>query len=256
MLSALNLVFSTASIGQEDHYMKSIFIFLVSLFAATSTFANRGEGLLSFTVAGNSQIRIIVDNRQYDDNQKSIAVAAGNHTIKVYRVRGNMGRGRKGLGSHDLLYSATLYIKPRYHVDVMVNRFGRALVDESPINGRGYVDYDDDRDYNWNDRYDDDDIRRPMSNSDFGTFRETLRRQPFETTRLAMAKQTIERNGVTTGMVGQLLELFSFDNNKLELAKFAYRYTTDKRNYYQLYDSFAYSRSREDLDEYIRNYRD
>ena len=52
--------------------------------------------------------------------------------------------------------------------------------------------------------------------------------------------------------VKEILNLFDFETTKLEVAKFAYGYTYDKGNYYQLNDAFNFESSIDDLNNYIK----
>jgi len=45
----------------------------------------------------------------------------------------------------------------------------------------------------------------------------------------------------------------SFDNNKLELAKYAYDYTADKGNYFVIYAVFTFDSYKKELENYIKN---
>jgi hypothetical protein len=47
--------------------------------------------------------------------------------------------------------------------------------------------------------------------------------------------------------------LFTFENNRLDIAKYAYGKTVDKRNYSVVNDAFTFN-SKEKLDQYIREY--
>jgi hypothetical protein len=49
--------------------------------------------------------------------------------------------------------------------------------------------------------------------------------------------------------------LFTFENNRLEVAKYAYRKTADKQNYYQLNDALTFSSTKEELARFIRESR-
>lgn len=53
--------------------------------------------------------------------------------------------------------------------------------------------------------------------------------------------------------VKELLALFSYEDSKLELAKYAYDYTVDKGNYFMVNEAFSYSSSKESLMDYIKN---
>ncbi|MGE5520059.1 MAG: DUF4476 domain-containing protein, partial [Candidatus Dadabacteria bacterium] len=67
-------------------------------------------------------------------------------------------------------------------------------------------------------------------------------------------KDAVQSNYFTTYQVGQLLQIFSSESDRLELAKLAYRNTVDQQNYRQLYSQFSYQ-SQNELDQYIRSYR-
>lgn len=66
----------------------------------------------------------------------------------------------------------------------------------------------------------------------------------------------LPNNRVTSAQVKELIQLMSFENNKLEMAKFAYRYTTDRGSYFIVNDTFSFSYSKTELVQYILTYRD
>jgi hypothetical protein len=45
--------------------------------------------------------------------------------------------------------------------------------------------------------------------------------------------------------------LFTFENNRLDFAKFAYAYTFDTGNYYLVNDAFTFETSIDELNAYI-----
>ena len=48
--------------------------------------------------------------------------------------------------------------------------------------------------------------------------------------------------------------LFTYEDTRLELAKYAYGYTYDIGNFYKLNDAFTYESSIEELNEYIQGF--
>ena len=70
-----------------------------------------------------------------------------------------------------------------------------------------------------------------------------------------VAKQVVANNKFYSSQVKELVQLFSFDDAKLELAKFAYARTFDRNNYFILYDVFAFRRSKEELINYTQQNR-
>jgi hypothetical protein len=185
----------------------------------------------------------------------------------------------------ETLYNTRVYLKEGYHFDILVNRFGKVLADERRIdvNDDWYTDEDDDyyddrnddrindrnndRDRDWednrNDRNNDDRYDRnnrnsqydEMSDANFNQAKETLRKEWFENTRVSTAKQIIDRNYFTSRQVKDLMLLFTFENNRLDIAKYAYSKTVDKGNYFIVNDAFTYSNNKEELNRFIREQR-
>ena len=73
--------------------------------------------------------------------------------------------------------------------------------------------------------------------------------------KLKSASQIVKTNNLSTAQVEQILLLFSFENNKLDIAKQAYANTVDKGNYSMLFDVFSFSSSKTELQRYIQRYR-
>lgn len=78
---------------------------------------------------------------------------------------------------------------------------------------------------------------------------------PFDGQKLRMAKREIAEHGVNSSQVAQLADLMAFESNKLDLAKFAYRFTTDPYNYHYVYNVFTFRSSVKDLERFIRRHR-
>lgn len=59
-------------------------------------------------------------------------------------------------------------------------------------------------------------------------------------------------NYFSTAQARQLIQLISFENNRLQLAKLSYRTITDRYNFSQLYDLLNSQASRDELDAYVK----
>lgn len=96
--------------------------------------------------------------------------------------------------------------------------------------------------------------RAAMNDADFNQLVQHIRSQWFG--KFNTAKQTVSNASYyfSTYQVRQVLQIFSSESDKLELAKLAYRQTVDPNNYRQLYDLFSYNGQTE-LDNYIRSFR-
>jgi hypothetical protein len=250
--------------------MKNIFTLLLAT-VSVSAFAYDG-GKLTITVPSSKNIQIYVDGRIYQNNNNNTIVLnnikSGNHTTTIYKNNrngngyGNNGRDNRRNNNNrydqrDVLYNSNVYVRPSYHVDVMINRFGKALVDERAINNNYENDDDDWYDngygnggYN-NDGYNNDD-RQAMSDYEFNQVLQKIRNQWIG--KLSTARDEMNNHYFTTSQVRQVLQLFSSENDKLELAKLSYKNVVDRQNFRQLYDLFS-SRSQEELTRYTRDFR-
>ena len=272
--------------------MKTIFTLLLSSIFSIASFAYDGTRL-TVTSAGNSKMFVEVDGRRYDLDDHTVTISnirPGVHTVRVLREV----KKKKGWNidiwskKEDIIYSIKATLKNGYHFDIMVNRFGKVMIDERRIDqvddwyddeddyedrdidqddnrnypGRDEREYDNDCDDRndrdtRNDRDDDggydDNYNRAISVADFNQAKETIRKEWFENTRLTTAKQVIDRNFFTSQQVRELMLLFSFENNRLDIAKYAYGKAVDKRNYDVVNDAFTFN-SKEKLDQYIREF--
>lgn len=92
----------------------------------------------------------------------------------------------------------------------------------------------------------------PMSSPNFNEAKNTISKSSFDDTKLSTAKSIVSNNCLTTDQVVAICNLFSFEENKLTFAKYAYVYTTDPKNYFKVNNVFSFSSNKEELNEYIQ----
>jgi len=190
--------------------MRKIFTLFILLFCTLFSFAYANESRLSISYLSTSNYSIMVDGRfqaNISNGQEDFfrMVQPGYHSIKIYR---------QGIGYYNqrLVYQTRIFIRPNLHVDIVVNRFGKALIDERPI---GFTDiYDENCDIPFNGQHSGA-YRQAMNNRDYESLQQTIRNETFEDTRLQISRVAISRQYVTTSQVKGLMELFSFEQNKL-----------------------------------------
>jgi len=91
-----------------------------------------------------------------------------------------------------------------------------------------------------------------VGSDEFGQIKESISKESFNSTKLTLAKQIIRsKQCFSTWQVTEIVKLFSFDDTRLEIAKFAFDFTIDRENYYRVADAFAFSKSKEDLMEFL-----
>jgi len=95
----------------------------------------------------------------------------------------------------------------------------------------------------------------PMENTDFQMAKRSIASKDFSDSKLMVAKQVLDANCLLTTQVYEIVSLFDFEEDKLEIAKYAYGSTLDVGNYFRINDAFDFESSIEELDEYIIGYR-
>jgi hypothetical protein len=231
--------------------MKKISTLLFSSLFSFSLLAYDGSRLSVSTVSNNTEFKIEIDGRKIIMQDNSIVlgnIAEGSHSVRIYkdsRKKGN-GFGKKA----EIIYAGSVFVKRGFHTDITVNRFGKVFIDESRIDRTGgyeqYEEYDEE-DGGWNNGY-----GNVLSNRDFDLVKEQIRKEWFETNRLISTKVIIDKSNFTTQQVKELMLLFTFENNRLEVAKYTYRKTVDKQNYYLLDDALIFKSTKDELARFIR----
>jgi hypothetical protein len=92
---------------------------------------------------------------------------------------------------------------------------------------------------------------KSMKDKDFNDLLSTLKTLTFENSQLEVIKQALDNNVVNTSQVKQLIKLLTFETTKVEVAKYAYKNTCDKKNYFNIYDAFAFESSITEVKNFI-----
>jgi hypothetical protein len=263
--------------------MKKIFTLVSFLLMAVATFAAWDDPRLTITSISNEPIRVMIDGRQVQQgNNKEIRINnlnAGNHRIQIYSINNSNNNRRRGglFGNNnnrdELIYNSNINVRRGMHTDIVINRFGKVFVDEERIdrnndnnwndndrnnggwgNGNGYGN--DDR---WgNDNRNDNSYGNGnvMSYERFQQLKQSVERENVDKNKMDLLRSTLPYNRVSAQQVRELAQLIQFEQTRLELAKFAYRYTTDRGNYFVVNDVFNFGSSKTELTRYISTYRD
>jgi Domain of unknown function (DUF4476) len=240
--------------------MKKISTLLFSSLFSLSLLAYDGSRLSISTTSNNSDLKIEVDGRRFNMQDNSITLSnlnEGYHSVKIFKDKRKNGNGNGfGFGRRqEVVYSSSVYLKRGFHLDITVNRFGKVLVDERRMDRNDeWYNEDEYDDHNgggdWDNGY-----GNVMSSREFESVKEQIRKEWFENNRLTSAKTIIDKNNFTAQQTKEMVLLFGFENNKLEIAKYAYRKTVDKQNYYVVNDAFTFSSSKDELARFIRDIR-
>lgn len=93
----------------------------------------------------------------------------------------------------------------------------------------------------------------PMASHEFSSAKGSIESKTFEDDKLRIAKQVTKNNCLSSSQVAQVMGLFTFEDSRVEFAKYAYDFVYDSNNYYKVNDAFEFSFSIDELDEYIES---
>jgi len=92
-----------------------------------------------------------------------------------------------------------------------------------------------------------------VSNTDYNQIKSSIEKERFASTKVTVAKQALQaKKCFTVEQIIGVLQLFTFEDNKLEMAKFAYDYCIDRENYYRVNDVFTFSSSKDELSRFLQ----
>ena len=79
-----------------------------------------------------------------------------------------------------------------------------------------------------------------------------LKAETFDDNRSELAQAMVTSKLVATADVKRMLATFTFEDNKLAFAKFAYEYVADPENYFQVASGFTFAANKSELLNYIK----
>jgi len=220
------------------------------------SFSSYAQNLSNFTISttGNSNLKIRFNGKQYSLLDRSVtfqSLQPGNYPLTVYQLQ------KKGFKDEYVeVYNNTIVLAARKHMELSVLRFGKVSIDE------GYIEPD-----NWNNgsynpaggnngsnnNNNNNNGGYPVSNEQFLLLKKSMADAYYDNDKLTTGKVILKNNLFTTAQIKELLKLFYNDESKLDFAKVAYDYCTDKGNYITLMDVFYYPSNKTALLNYIKD---
>lgn len=270
--------------------MKNIFTLLFGGLLTTTAFANS----VTVTFSGNSNYQVLVDGRNvsnYNYSGNTIYLndlQFGQHNIQVFRTK----RGGLFGNRNNVVYSSNFNFSPQYDLEIAIDNNGYAQMYQTRVdrngrnnrkwnrddqyrrdnNGKNHHDNDgdddDDKGYSRNGDYNNGSYdnrnggytnggyssgyHQAMNDYDFNQLVQKIRNQWIG--KMNTARDAANNNYLSTYQARQILQIFSSESDRLELAKLSYRNMVDQQNFRQLYDLFSYQ-SQVELDRYVRDFR-
>ncbi len=92
-----------------------------------------------------------------------------------------------------------------------------------------------------------------MAPDAFAKAKKSIESQSFAETKMKVAKQATKANCLNVDQIKDIMGLFSFEDDKIEYAKYAYDFCTNPGEYYLINDAFTYSSSVDELNTYLES---
>jgi hypothetical protein len=203
-------------------------------------------------------------------------ITPGRHLLKVVSVYTD----DYGYTSRRTIYTGYINVRPSRYMDAWVEEGKGVSIHETkePCGGE-YQQREQPRD---NSRYDNDDeaprsqsssgnngyqsspptttyaapvntgnLPAHISDDDFEQLKNTIVNTKYETKKMDTLKVLVGQNLFATSQVGILMNLFTFESNKLDVAKLLYTKTVDKQNYGRLASNFNFDARKEDFKKFM-----
>lgn len=90
---------------------------------------------------------------------------------------------------------------------------------------------------------------------DMNQIKNALANEDFENDKMDMLKVALRNKCLLASQVREFMQMFTFESDKLEFAKYAFHKTYDIDNYYLVAGDLEYSSDKEELNNYVLNNR-
>ncbi len=92
-----------------------------------------------------------------------------------------------------------------------------------------------------------------MSPSSFAGAKTNISSKSFEDSKMTVAKQVTKANCLTAAQIAEVMALFSFEESKLDYAKYAYDFCYNQGDYYVINDAFTFESSIDELNKFLES---
>lgn len=90
-----------------------------------------------------------------------------------------------------------------------------------------------------------------MGGSSFTAAKSAVSKQTFSESMMKTAKQLTKANCLSVKQIKEIMQLFSFDDDMLAYAKYAYDYCINQSDYFMLTELFSFSSSADSLNDFL-----
>lgn len=98
-------------------------------------------------------------------------------------------------------------------------------------------------------------VVKPVGDEDVDSMLVRLKKQPFDSDRLALAKVIVSSSHLNASQIARLAETIDFSNSQVDFLKYAYSYCIDPVNYYHTVDVLTFTSDKRKVLDYIATQR-
>jgi hypothetical protein len=230
-----------------------LYTFIALVILNVSAKANGFRSKLNIRTFNDRSIIVEIDRINYNNPSREIIISdltPGDHKIKIWTVSGQ--HHNNGHGNFRLVYNGIITIPKGSKVKAVLTYQNILKVTKvEPIhqecnntvepNGYGYCGY----------YYGNHNANNNFHNNRFDELKDLVARESFDDTRIAICKEYIRTHPISSNELRELLGIITFENNRINLAKFSYRYVSDPSYFYTVYNAFTYNSSVNELIKWI-----
>lgn len=206
-------------------------------------------------------IKVYVDGHT-GSNPPTVGVVVNNippgmHRIQVVEVRTN----RYGEQTHTTVYNGNIDVRPSVYMDARVDEYRGISIHDThvPCDQAGTAPQANGTMDNTSASSSQPVQAAPpapaipdhMSDADFKKLVATITASKYETKKLDTLNASITGAALATDQVRQLMNLFSFESNKLTVAKLLYDHTVDQQNYSKLAAGFNFQANKDAFEKFL-----
>jgi hypothetical protein len=95
--------------------------------------------------------------------------------------------------------------------------------------------------------------RGALTYEEFAVLKERIAQNTFDKRKLETARTLTSQNTFTANQIMEIARMFSFEDNRLEYAKFAYQFAFDKANFEVVKEALSFEKSKHELQKFIES---
>jgi hypothetical protein len=238
-----------------------LYTFIALVILTVSAKADGFRSKLNIRTFNDRSILVEIDRINYNNPSIEIIIsdlAPGDHKIKIWAVGGQHHNYGHGTGNFKLVYNGFINIPARSKVKaVLTYQNILKITDIDPLQGNYHQECNNavmPSGYGYcGNYYGNYYANNNYQQNQFEELKDLVAHESFDDTRLAICKEYIRTHQINSNQTKQLIGLMTFESNRVELAKFSYRYVSDPDYFYTVYNAFTFDSSVNELINWINH---